>query len=531
MPLQLGQLVYTNFQGMGYKTLASAEVGIEIQQAFIERVVFKHWNFYTVFKSAYRAIYLYQIAPEHTLFGWLYDDGVDELGSTNIPYFLCYYLAEPLQVVYLEDIFTCLHKGPVADPARHNLPTVLENIVLKNIGSYQPARPGVPISFNVRQRVQMTLKRGKLLNLFLPLEEQKIDTTGSIEASAAKLKQAATATQTKEDAYREKNTKQFRRWSKIFFGAGTRVLISHIVLVIFSTLISLVVIRQLLLAYNENEAQKSLIQELEEFRRLVRGRNPKTGRPFGNDIAAVFDLFLARNVPNQDQFLLTFLNGKLYKSSPAILPAHLQPDAALINHWGQLTQPEWSRKLTPNGNPILYLAEPIRSEGRNIGVFVVLNTDIHEHQEVAHTIAVVGVVEAIMAVIALTSSFAWLAAGRTLTRLRLLTETARSIGDSDLTQRISVQGKDEITELTVTFNEMLERLQAAFTSQRNFINDAGHELQTPITIARGHLELLNEEIPPEQYEAVVLVIDELDRMSRFVNELLLLAKAEQPDFL
>jgi signal transduction histidine kinase len=94
-----------------------------------------------------------------------------------------------------------------------------------------------------------------------------------------------------------------------------------------------------------------------------------------------------------------------------------------------------------------------------------------------------------------------------------------------------VQGKDEITELTVTFNEMLERLQAAFTSQRNFINDAGHELQTPITIVRGHLELLNEEIPPEQYEAVELVIDELDRMSRIVNELLLLAKAEQPDFL
>lgn len=128
MPLQLGQLVYTNFQGMGDKTLTSAEVGIEIQQAFLERVVFKHWHSYTVLKPGYRAIYLYQIAPEHTLFGWLYNDGVDEIGSTNVPYFLCYYLAEPLQVVYLEDIFTCLHKGLVAAIARYNLPTRLEKI-------------------------------------------------------------------------------------------------------------------------------------------------------------------------------------------------------------------------------------------------------------------------------------------------------------------------------------------------------------------------------------------------------------------
>ncbi len=364
------------------------------------------------------------------------------------------------------------------------------------------------------------------------LEEQKIDSSQNIEVGRAKLNQTANASGTKEgEPNQVTNAKHFRRWGKFFFGAGTRVLISHIVLVIFSTVISLVVIRQLLLVYNENETQKSLIQEVEEFRRLVKGRDPKTGKPFGNNVAAIFDVFLSRNVPNEDEFLLTFLNGKFYKSSPALLPAHLKPDAALIDHWAKLNQPEWSRKLTLDGNPIFYLAEPIRTGGRNIGVFVVLNTDVHEHREVAHTIGVVGVVEGIMAVIALTSSFAWLAAGRTLARLRLLTETARLISDSDLTQRISVQGKDEITELTVTFNEMLERLQAAFTSQRNFINDAGHELQTPITIVRGHLELLNEEIPPEQYEVVELVIDELDRMSRFVSELLLLAKAEQPDFL
>jgi signal transduction histidine kinase len=77
---------------------------------------------------------------------------------------------------------------------------------------------------------------------------------------------------------------------------------------------------------------------------------------------------------------------------------------------------------------------------------------------------------------------------------------------------------------------MLDRLQVAFSSQRDFINDAGHELRTPITIIQGHLELLSDD-PDDRKDTIALVMDELDRMNRFVNDLLLLAKSEQPDFL
>src|SRR5581483_757508 len=64
--------------------------------------------------------------------------------------------------------------------------------------------------------------------------------------------------------------------------------------------------------------------------------------------------------------------------------------------------------------------------------------------------------------------------------------------------------------------------------QQQFLHDASHELRTPVTIARGHLELLGRDLPdaPE----LVVAIDELDRMERIVDRLLLLAKAEQPDF-
>jgi signal transduction histidine kinase len=81
-----------------------------------------------------------------------------------------------------------------------------------------------------------------------------------------------------------------------------------------------------------------------------------------------------------------------------------------------------------------------------------------------------------------------------------------------------------------TFNTMLDRLEAIFKSEREFVQDTSHELRDPITICRGHLELLSDD-PEEQRETIALVVDELDRMARIVGDLQVLADAEQPDFL
>jgi two-component system, OmpR family, sensor kinase len=133
-------------------------------------------------------------------------------------------------------------------------------------------------------------------------------------------------------------------------------------------------------------------------------------------------------------------------------------------------------------------------------------------------------------VLILASLLAWAVAGRVLAPLRLLRDTAHGIGESDLTGRIPVEGDDELADLARTFNEMLDRLEEAFASQKAFISDAGHELRTPITIIRGHLEVMGDD-PEEGRETLELVADELDRMGRLVNDLLLLAKASRPDFL
>src|SRR5690606_1250325 len=128
------------------------------------------------------------------------------------------------------------------------------------------------------------------------------------------------------------------------------------------------------------------------------------------------------------------------------------------------------------------------------------------------------------------SAVAWVAAGGVLRPLRLLDETAQSISETDLSQRIDVEGDDEVAALATTFNHMLDRLEDAFAVQRRFVDDAGHELRTPITVIRGQLELLADD-PDERKATIALVTAELDRMSRIVEDLLALAKAEHTDFI
>jgi len=93
-----------------------------------------------------------------------------------------------------------------------------------------------------------------------------------------------------------------------------------------------------------------------------------------------------------------------------------------------------------------------------------------------------------------------------------------------------VRGDDELARLANDFNSMLDRVEAAFISQRQFLDDASHELRTPITVIRGHVELLGDD-PAERVEVSGIIIDELDRMSRMVSDLLLIAQARMPDFL
>jgi phosphate transport system substrate-binding protein len=169
----LGQIVYSSFAATGFRTVASAQITAQIQQAFMQQVVYQHWNCYKPPKPGFRAIYIYQVNSEQVLFGWLYNDGTDDINRSDVPYFVCYYLAAPLLFYFqLEEIFNCLHAGPLAWIDRHRPPVIPQSIVMQNSWSYKPVRPGVAIPALIRARTHIALKRGELLNLFVPLHSQ-----------------------------------------------------------------------------------------------------------------------------------------------------------------------------------------------------------------------------------------------------------------------------------------------------------------------------------------------------------------------
>lgn len=172
--LLLEQIVYTSFTQTGLKAVASTQLPVEIQQAFMEKIVQQYWNSQQPLEVGHQAVYLQQITPEHTLFGWLYNVGKDELNGEDIPYFICYYLAEPLLFYFqLEKIFTCLHKGPVALIDRDTPNFSIESVVIKNIWDYKSARPGLIIPMLMRAQSYIALKQGELLDLFIPFHQQE----------------------------------------------------------------------------------------------------------------------------------------------------------------------------------------------------------------------------------------------------------------------------------------------------------------------------------------------------------------------
>jgi two-component system OmpR family sensor kinase len=122
-------------------------------------------------------------------------------------------------------------------------------------------------------------------------------------------------------------------------------------------------------------------------------------------------------------------------------------------------------------------------------------------------------------------------AGSALRPIARMSETAAEIARSrDFSRRVRVEGddEDELVQLGITFDEMLASLQDAYQQQQRFVGDVSHELRTPLTTIRGNAELLaaGEMHPAEQQLAIAQIRRETERLSRLVDELLVLARAD-----
>ncbi|HHP7244193.1 MAG TPA: two-component sensor histidine kinase, partial [Elainellaceae cyanobacterium] len=215
-----------------------------------------------------------------------------------------------------------------------------------------------------------------------------------------------------------------RRWCSLLFSARTQILAWLVVLISVSIVVSIFTIRQILFAQLLERVQRSLKQEVEEIQRLVEGQDPETGQPFGDDVASIFDVFLSRNVPENDEFLIALLNGDVYQTSPLALPEVLSGDSALLRTLAQIESPHQDQKVT-SSETIIYLAYPLQTLGTNRGVFVVAHSLSNQWMEIDQAVWVAAWV--IVTVFLVASFLAWLAIGRVLSPLQLLTETAHSI--------------------------------------------------------------------------------------------------------
>jgi len=147
--------------------------------------------------------------------------------------------------------------------------------------------------------------------------------------------------------------------------------------------------------------------------------------------------------------------------------------------------------------------------------------------EVARTFLITGAISLAAALLA-----GYLLAARTAAPLRRMAATATAVNAGELTPRIGSEGSAavEVRTLAEAFDRMLDRLDDAFSRQRQFVSDASHELRTPLTAIRGQLEVLarSDRIEPDEVRRVEgVVLREMGRIERLVEDLLTLARLDE----
>lgn len=315
-----------------------------------------------------------------------------------------------------------------------------------------------------------------------------------------------------------------RRHPRLRMGSATRLagflaLLLAAVLAI-STFETMRVFDQQTLASTE----RNLSVELNSFRTALSHRG-ELSVP-----AATVDYLRGRVLPAGEVVLVSTASGQRYGSAGS--------------RW-LLGRPEMQRLLArpPGRSTTVHTAfsgvdtaavvAPVLSGTRTVGAIVVAQDLSRQHSDQSRMLTLV-IGEAVVALVGAVAG-AYLLLRGLLRTVGRITTAASAIESGDLERRLGDQGgDDEVGQLAATFDSMLDRLDHAMTLQRRLLSDVSHQLRTPLTVAKGHLEVLarqREVTTEEMRETVSVVVDELDHMNSLVERLLLLGRALEPDFL
>ena len=278
-------------------------------------------------------------------------------------------------------------------------------------------------------------------------------------------------------------------------------------------------------AQSDASTTRSLVLELQAFRDAV------GTRPAGQGLAAFSESYLrTRLLPNGESLAVVLSDGSLIGSAGS------RPllSSSTVTGWSQVPPVSGLRReLNVGTKAYLVTAAPLVDHGQQVAT-IVAAADLESAHKDLGRVRDLAIGEAVIALAAAVAG-SYFMLRRLLRRVGRITDTAFDIASGALERRLHDPDEtDEVGRLAATFDVMADKLYAAMTAQRRLLSDVSHQLRTPLTVARGHLEVLERtgaEDPAAVREAVDVVIDEIDHMKGLVEQLLMLGHALEPDFL
>ncbi|MDO5083450.1 sensor histidine kinase [Arachnia propionica] len=301
------------------------------------------------------------------------------------------------------------------------------------------------------------------------------------------------------------------------------ILVSGVALAMSGTIVWLFQERHL-----EEIATQSLQRVRARLEQEIKQPDPNTGEPYAS-ISAVLHTHMQHSVRSPDAGEVGFLGTAVAYVTQAGTQIRPERDKDLIMQIRQDLRGTDSviRTIETPVTRYRVLVVPISlgEETGGLAQAIDMQKASAELRDTMRQYTVVAVATVLLLIVP-----TWLVMGRLLRPIGELRRATDAIDENDLTTRVSIRGRDDLSALARAVNRMLDRVQAAVEAQRNLLDDVSHELRTPITIVRGHLELMDASDPEDVNATRKVSIDELDRMGALVSDLLLLAKAEQADF-
>jgi signal transduction histidine kinase len=235
---------------------------------------------------------------------------------------------------------------------------------------------------------------------------------------------------------------------------------------------------------------------------------------------------LSGNSPQDAVVALQGVNGSAVQSNGLLTTAQINQINLPLPGWRGVEQVNVPNLLASSGSNRFLFVDPAITQNGSVVGYLLVGVPLDVNNQLDRLLVTLVLGNLVMLGIAFVGGL-WLA-DRALKPVKTITHTARQISDTDLSRRLHLPGRDELTELGNTFDQMLDRLQAAFERQRQFTADASHELRTPLTIIDLETSrMLSGKRSAEEYENVIKTIkSENKSMIRLVTNLLELARMD-----